>query len=170
MSHAGFVSTTDASARMQRIPMHLELPCMGECGKQSDQVNRWTIVLTWFKRLALVGGIVIVLELVAWVGIATLGRDAFRQMLAFYDPRPQQAAVVEQLGDDGRLQRCALYRGELLCIGDDGDGKKAADDFGAPAATSLASAPATEGENGADPAAQRCASFAGQTICIKEGT
>lgn len=127
-------------------------------------------MLTWFKRFALVGGIVIVLELVAWVGIATLGPDAFRQMLTFYDPRPEQAEVVERRDDDGSLQRCALYRGELLCIGDDGAGKKAAGDSGAPAATALARAPATEGENGADPAAQRCASFEGQTICIKEGT
>ena len=126
--------------------------------------------MTWFKRFAVLGGIVIVLELVAWVGIATLGPDAFRRMIAFYDPRPRQAEVVEQRGDDGSLQRCALYRGELLCIGDGGAGKKAADDSRAPAATTLASAPAADGENGASPAGQRCASFEGQTICIKEGT
>jgi hypothetical protein len=155
---------------VQRIPARLELPCADERSEQRSLIDGGAIVLTWFKRFALVGGIVIVLELVAWVGIATLGPDAFRRMIAFYDPRPEQAEIVEQRGDDGSLQRCALYRGELLCIGDEGDGRVAADDPETATATTLASAPAAEREHGAGPAAQRCASFEGQTICIKEGT
>lgn len=126
-------------------------------------------MLTWFKRFALVGGIVIVLELVAWIGITTLGPDAFRQMLTFYDPRPEQAEVVERRDDDGSLQRCAVYRGELLCIGDDGAGAKTAGDPRAPAAA-LAIAPDADEGNAPGADAQRCASFEGQTICIKEGT
>lgn len=127
-------------------------------------------MLIWFKRFALIGGIVIVLELVAWVGIATLGPDAFRELVAFYDPRPEEAEVVEQRSDDGRLQRCALYRGELLCIGDDGRDGPAADGARAPDAAALASTSAAGADDTRAPAAQRCASFEGQTICIKEGS
>lgn len=127
-------------------------------------------MLTWFKRFALLGGIVIVLELVAWVGIATLGPDAFRQLIAFYDPRPKPPDVVEQRDDDGRLQRCALYRGELLCIGGENGGVAGAHpDASMPPDALAASGRHAETATPA-PAMRRCATYEGQTICIKEGT
>jgi len=146
-----------------------ELPCKDGRSDPEGPVDGGAIMMTWFKRFALLGGIVIVLELVAWVGIATLGPDAFRQMIAFYDPVPKAPEVVEQRGEDGSLKRCALYRGELLCIGDEAGGQKAETDTVASAAE-LVGVPAATEEHTAGPVARRCASFEGQTICIKEGT
>lgn len=117
--------------------------------------------MIWFKRFAILGGIVIILELVAWVGIATLGPDAFRQMLAFYDPRPEAGDVVEAQRADGQVVRCAVYAGEMLCIEE--GGASSADAEGntlQPTAQSLATV-AT--------APRRCALFNGEEICIEEG-
>jgi hypothetical protein len=117
--------------------------------------------MTWFKRFAILGGIVIILELVAWVGIATLGPDAFRQMLAFYDPRPVVGEVVEEQRADGRVARCAVYAGEMLCI-EEGEASAAEprDAAGNAATRPLAAATGY---------ARRCAQFNGQEICIEEG-
>jgi hypothetical protein len=117
--------------------------------------------MIWFKRFAILGGIVIVLELVAWVGIATLGPDAFRQMLAFYDPRPVAGDVVEQQRADGQVVRCAVYAGEMLCI-EEGEvpAVDSEDTTVQPTAQSLATAAA---------APRRCALFNGEEICIEEG-
>jgi len=116
--------------------------------------------MTWFRRVAILGGIVIVLELVAWVGIATLGPDAFRQMLAFYDPRPAVGEVVEEQRADGRVTRCAVYAGEMLCI-EEGEASAGGSDTaaGGREAQPLAAAAAP----------RRCALFNGQEICIGEG-
>jgi hypothetical protein len=117
--------------------------------------------MTWFKRFAILGGIVIILELVAWVGIATLGPDAFRQMLAFYDPRPVVGDVVEEQRANGRVARCAVYAGEMLCI-----------EEGAAAGNETATEarePAAPPELAVAADARRCAVFNGQEICIEEG-
>ncbi|MEE4278764.1 MAG: hypothetical protein V2I82_09905 [Halieaceae bacterium] len=117
--------------------------------------------MVWFKRFAILGGIVILLEIVAWVGIATLGPDAFRQMIAFYDPRPEQAKIIEERDANGALRRCALFRGEVMCIDDSGDDEGGSKAPGADAATDLAAlSPAPE--------TTRCAVFEGQEICIGE--
>jgi hypothetical protein len=129
-------------------------------------------MMLWFKRFAVLGGIVIVLELVAWVGIATLGPDAFRQMIAFYDPRPGRAEVIEERGSDGALRRCAVYRGEVLCIdegGDEsGDGSVDSDTVDA-AEPALARRDAIGvAASALAPNATRCATYEGQEICIGE--
>ncbi|MEO1082010.1 MAG: hypothetical protein AAFY29_20805 [Pseudomonadota bacterium] len=110
--------------------------------------------MVWFKRIMLFGGVVIVLELIAWVGIVTLGPDAFRQMLAFYDPRPDRAQVVEAPGKDGAVKRCAVFRDELLCI-EEGSGSPGPD-----AVASVTPEP--------QESSRRCARFEGQEICIEE--
>lgn len=74
--------------------------------------------MKWLKRILFATGIVVALEVAAWVGIALLGKDAFRTLLDFYDPRAEVAAVTSSTGADGNLQKCSTFGGELFCITD----------------------------------------------------
>lgn len=112
----------------------------------------------------LAAGVIVALELVAWVGIALLGKDAFRTLLDFYDPRPYVGKVTSSARADGSVQRCSTFNGELFCIDDNSRKSDAPSQSDTAFEGQVAATNAQKNHH----AVEKCATLNGELFCITE--
>ncbi len=71
-------------------------------------------MMTWLKRIGFIASIIIMLEVVAWIGIALFGDDWLEKLKTSYIPK-SPTPVVEK--DDGKMiEKCSTFDGKLFCI------------------------------------------------------
>lgn len=71
-------------------------------------------MITWLKRIGFITSIVIMLEVVAWIGIALFGDDWFEKLKTTYTPKSPTPTVEK---DDGKtIEKCSTFDGNIFCI------------------------------------------------------
>ncbi len=71
-------------------------------------------MITWLKRIGFIASIIIMLEVVAWIGIALFGDDWFQKLKTSYIPKSPTPVVSTD--NKGIVEKCSTFDGKLFCI------------------------------------------------------
>jgi hypothetical protein len=71
-------------------------------------------MIIWLKRIGFIAVIVIMLEIVAWVGIALFGDDWLKILTDSYTP--ENPTEVVETHKNEFVERCSTFDGEIFCI------------------------------------------------------
>ena len=83
-------------------------------GSLCVQATRNFNMIIWLKRVGFIAAIVVMLEIVAWVGIALFGDDWLKILTESYTPKiPTEVVTTEK---EEFIEKCSIFDGDIFCI------------------------------------------------------